>query len=72
MNMKRSKDGQHLVHFRRAGRKCEAEEEGRDEQRRDVKVEWGGVEKRPVEKRNWSKYKTLKETKEIFIDSCEE
>ena len=45
-----------------------------------MKVEWGGVEKRPVEKRNWSKYKTLKdtlketlkETKEIFNDSCEE
>ena len=62
MNMKRNKDGQHLVHFRRAGRKCEAEEEGRDEQRRVSRVE----------KRKWSKYKTLKETKEIFIDSCEE
>ena len=42
-----------------------------------MKVEWGGVEKRREEKsreetRNWSKYKTLKETKEIFIDSCEE
>ena len=59
MNMKRNKDEQHLVHFRRAWRKCEAEEEGRDEQRR-------------VEKRKWSEYKTLKETKEIFIDSCEE
>ena len=25
-----------------------------------MKVEWGGVEKRREEKRNWSKYKTLR------------